>query len=295
MNAIDTTEKRNIKTRIHTYYFNINEPAQARQYDELCARLNAQGYHQHESWGGGSHYSFIADRGLSGQEVTLETTHLFNDQWNTADGCGSDKGLRVFDWAQDAAVLIPAHYKRGHYLEITDEMRAFRADWMECNYCGHQYHKTKAPKFCDKCLDSEYLEKKDLHLLRLTPIGTKWQKDKELAKLTEEESAELLPRFIEAQTERGKARIAKKRADIIEEAESTIKDATTKRDGFLWLMDRGINVDNCIFYNHTQRFSFGWRKPVEKEIESAILEHMSEFPFLYEIKCADGRTLNNEE
>jgi len=55
----------------------------------------------------------------------------------------------------------------------------------------------------------------------------------------------------------------------------------------------GIKIDNCIYYSHTDRFSFGWRSPVSAEVVSEILNVISEFPFLYEIKCDDGKTLQN--
>jgi hypothetical protein len=93
-------------------------------------------------------------------------------------------------------------------------------------------------------------------------------------------------------TERGKERIAKERADLETEYRKEKAAAKTKHDGFLWLMDHGINTENCIYYSHTDRFSFGWRNPVDKEMESAILDVISEFPFAYEIKTADGRKLD---
>lgn len=295
---IDTSTKRNIRTRIFTYYFDVGDEKQSAAWTALIEERKKAGAKMHESWGGqSSHFSFIDELHLNGKEIELETAHLFDDQWNTAAVEGSANGLRVFEFAKDYPATFPARYKKGHYLEITEEMRAFKADWLKCGYCGHDKHKSSGLVFCPDCLDSVHLEADRLHLLRLLPCGSSFNGKR--PELTEAERAELLPKYIEAQTvsngSRAKAHAEKVRADVIRKAAKEIKNATTERDGMIWLMDHGLNIENVIFYNHTQRFSFGWRQPVSKEVESAILEHMSEFPFLYEIKCTDGRTLNNEE
>lgn len=86
-------------------------------------------------------------------------------------------------------------------------------------------------------------------------------------------------------------RAAKKRAQVIERAERDIRKATTQRDGYLWLLDRGIAIDNVIYYDHTDLWSFGWRQPVGPVFLAQILDVISEFGRAYQIKTADGRTL----
>jgi hypothetical protein len=295
---IDTSTKRRIKTRIFTYYFNVNDEKQSAAWSALVDERKAAGAKMHESWGGkSSHFSFIDEKGLNGKEIELETDHLFDDQWNTGPVNGSENGLRVFEFAMDAPINLPKHYKKGHYLEITEEMRAFKADWLKCGYCGHDKHKSAGLVFCPDCLDSVHLKPEDLHLLRLAPAGASFGVKR--AELTEAEKSELLPKYVHAQTiakgSRAKAHAEKVRADVLKKAEQEIENATTERNGMIWLLDHGLNIENVIYYNHTQRFGFGWRQAVSKEVENAILEQISEFPFLYEIKCADGRTLKNEE
>lgn len=280
-----------IKTVLKSYYFNLANADEKTAYAELCNMLKDRGSKVFESHGGGSHYKKFAKDGI---EVELETKHIFDNQWNAAPIEGvTEKGLRVFDWALDAC-LPNKNIKCGHYLEMTEEMVNLRNNTLACGYCGHQEIKTEqSPEFCPHCIDSEYLTKDQLHLTRLQTVSNK-QDRKEL---TDDELAELLPKYIHAQTygnnERDKARLAKQRTDLLNERDNKIKTANTKHDGMIWLLDNGLKIDNVIYYNHTNRFSFGWRSPVSAEVVSEILEKIKEFPFDYEIKCDDGRTLSN--
>lgn len=277
-----------IKTVIHAYRFDVKVPAEKAAYQELRAKLK-DGPHLMESWGGASHYAFVAD--IDGQEIELETECLFDNQWNTAPIAGhSENGLRVFDWAQDAAVLIPANIKQGHYLEQTDEMREVRRNTDKCGYCGKQEPAAKGYVFCPHCIGSQFLTVKDLPMTRMRPVCDSGPRRKESAPLTEAEKAYLLPLYREAQlhgnTERDKARIAKERKDIAAKFEKAVRVATEERDGYTWLMDHGIRTDNVIYYSHTETFSFGWRTPIDAELETELLGELEGFPFAYEIKRA---------
>jgi hypothetical protein len=74
----------------------------------------------------------------------------------------------------------------------------------------------------------------------------------------------------------------KQRDDILEEAEKYIRNATAERDGKLWLWEKGLDLDNVIYYSHTSKFSFGWRSPLDPILKSKLLDVLSEFPFEYE-------------
>ncbi|KAF0123956.1 MAG: hypothetical protein FD152_3178 [Xanthobacteraceae bacterium] len=281
-------------TTVHAYNFDTSTDAGRAGYADLKARLTAMGLECFETHGGGSHYK----PELDGRAVELETKHLFRDQWNTAPIEGvSDKGLRLFDWAQDvnSPIGAPPRIKRGHWLEQTPAMREARRNTMKCGYCGKQEPAAKGYVFCPHCLDSEYLGEGDLHLTRMASVE---DTNKPRAPLTEAEKGHLLPLYREAQihgsTERGRARIASERAKVIEKHRKVTTDATTERDAMLWLMDRGIRTDNVIFYSHTGRFCFGWRKPVGGAVLAELLNIMSEFPAPYDIKTEDGRTLSGE-
>lgn len=284
-----------MKTHIHTYHFDIRVPSEKAEYLSLCKKLRATPGRGDwmESHGRSSHWLNDIP---SGSEIELETKHLFDNQWNTGAIGKYEKGLRVFDWAQDYNPNGNPYIKRGHYLDITPEMVELRDNTHKCGYCGKQEPAQKGYAFCPHCLDSAYLTEKDLHLTRMRPCsaGLKYKSPE----LSEAEKAHLLPLFksaqIHGQTERGKVRIAKARADLLATRDSVILHANREFNGFTWLMDNGVNTENCIYYKHTGVFSFGWRNPVDSVLLSSLLDVITEFPYAYEIKCADGRTLKGE-
>lgn len=280
-----------LTTAYHAYHFDVRYPAQAEAWRELKTKLEAQGLRCFETHGGGSHYCGELD----GRELVLETTHLFDNQWNTAPVEGvTDKGLRVFDWAKDyeSSIGAPKNIKRGHYLDQTEDMARVRRETLKCGYCGHMEPASAGLAFCPACPGSEHLKESDLKLTRLRRICDLREP---FAELTEAEKAELLPRWRDAQIHGGnardKARIAKARAKLEQDYQKKTHNAQTERDGMLWLMDHGINTANVIYYDHTGRFSFGWREPIGAELLSQLLDVISEFGFPYEIKTADGRKL----
>lgn len=94
-------------------------------------------------------------------------------------------------------------------------------------------------------------------------------------------------------------RLAKKRQDIEDRTAATIRNAELQRVGGLWIIDHGLDFDNSIFYNHTGRWCFGWRTPMNDAEVNKVLSVISEFPFPYDIKTAkdgqhNGRTLSGE-
>lgn len=297
-----------IKTVFHAYKFDISNPAEREAYREFCAARAAEGRRVFKTHGNGSHWLPVYD----GLTVELETAHVFDNQWNTAPVGESKNGLRVFDWAEDALWSNGRENvtcRRGHWLELTDAMRELRAQVVKCGYCGAQYGPDRKPipadGFCTKCIASEYLEEKELPLLRLLPAGSKFGTKR--APLTDAERAILLPAYREAQTtgrnvrdaeaeKIARERIAKRRAETIATAERKKANADTVRDIELWTLENlGYKyLGNVIFYDHTGRASFGWCKPLTAEQLSHVLDKISEFRWPYDIKCADGRTLSGE-
>jgi len=78
---------------------------------------------------------------------------------------------------------------------------------------------------------------------------------------------------------------AKRRQDVVDQCDQTIRKATENRDVMLWLMDHDIPTDNAIYYDHTKILTFGWRDKVTDDFASKLLDVASEFPFDYEIKA----------
>lgn len=88
-------------------------------------------------------------------------------------------------------------------------------------------------------------------------------------------------------------RINKALAELETERDGKIQQAQEKFAAFSWLASRAFQLDNWIYYSHTRSFCFGWKNPVKPHELAAFLEVASEFPAAYEVKCSDGRTLNN--
>lgn len=281
-----------LKTTLYTYYFNISQPKDAEQYAALVARMKEKGVECFETWGGSSHY--LGEK-YNNTPIGIETEHLFGNQWNTTPIEGkSETGLRVHDWAQDYPANFSNYIKKGHYIDVTPEMKAALDNTHKCGYCGKQEPAQKGYVFCPHCIDSEYLTEDNLHLTRMQAVSN----NKNRKPLSEAEKAHLLPLFIKAQTEgnseRSKAKIEKRRADLLKEKEEAIRVAETEYNGLLWLMDREIKTDNVIFYKHTGVFCFGWRgNGVDVSVKDRLLDIISEFPYSYEIKCVDGTSVSH--
>ncbi|MCP4570569.1 MAG: hypothetical protein GY841_23540 [FCB group bacterium] len=213
----------------------------------------------------------------------VETKRIFSNQYNTTEG------FRIFE--KCSCLSTPSMKKlRGYYIaEGIEKIREYQATVRACGYCGAQYiglprNFQQAQTFCDKCLDSQYLEKKDLHLLRLHFILDKNDREP----LTEGEEAWLMPQYIERQTKGENSRNAKhlrdQRARIEADFKKDTENAKAEHDGLIWLMDNNVSIDNVIYYNHTKRFCFGWRHPVGADVKSELLDLLCEFPFDYDIK-----------
>lgn len=275
-----------IETIRHDYWFDVRKPEDKAAYDALAAKLTGEGLKCFETWGGGSHYNAKLD----GKTLQLETRFLFADQWNTAPIEGiSDKGLRVHDWAQDYPVDFSSSIKRGHWLRQTDRMRAIRRETRVCGYCGKNYPSgtARGESFCTACIGSEYLKETELHLLRLLPVAMHLPKR---APLTDAERALLLPLYTAQQTKGNDARAVARAKRVREQNASKFATAKLEHDGTLWLLDHGVNTENCIFYSHRRVFTFGWRAPVSAAIRSQLLDILVEFPYEYEIKAEEVKS-----
>lgn len=287
-----------MKTVLHHYCFDISKPAEKAAYVDLLENtlkkvgfpfwfMNLDGGYTATS----AAWDFMDKVRKAAGAVELETTHLFDNQWNSAPIPGvGESGLRLFNLAE--CKYHNRYVKEGYWLEQTPEMREILRNTHKCGYCGAQEPAQKGYTFCPHCIGSEYLTEETLHLTRMVPVR---DSNKKRAELTAAERANLLPVYKEAQlygnTVRDKARLKKQRADIQKEFDSVTKRAQIERDGLTALLDLGLKIDNVIYYAHTNRFSFGWRSPVSPAVLSGILDVISEFPYPYEIKCADGRKL----
>lgn len=119
-------------------------------------------------------------------------------------------------------------------------------------------------------------------LLRIRSLGH----DEPYNELTDAEMSHLMPEYIASQisgqAKRKEERQIEQRQSAIEDCDSKTSNALAARDGKLWLLDHGVDLDNVIYYTHTRKFAFGWRNPLAPEVRSALLDILSEFPFEYE-------------
>lgn len=267
-----------IKTKIHIYEFNLGDADQARAYRELREKLEQDKDRRF--------FNCNAEPGkeleLQDGEIELETKFLFADQWNSTTA-------RVFDWYEG----IYRHIKRGHWLEMTDEMRALRQNVLVCGFCGANYDREDfGGEFCVRCLGSEYLKESQIHLLRLLSVAA--GRFSVRAELSDTERTVMLPLYIDRQTKDSESRAVARRKKVREDVENKFlaetEAARIEHDGFIWLLDHDISIENCIYYSHTGKFSFGWRQPVSEGVKSRLLEMLTEFGYSYEIKAESGVT-----
>lgn len=297
-----TQTLKTLKTTLHTFCFDTRTPEGLEGWNAFKEERTLDGT-QALRFGPVLSNCHLPMVKYDGQTVELEAEkNLFDNQWNMVTEAG---GVRVFDYALQsdnaphaAPLSAPRGIRRGHWLEQTNEMRALRAGTHKCGYCGAKYGQERAGTFCDSCIDGEYLDKKELYLLRLLPLS---DRDGKRAPLTQDERNILEPLYTEGRirgvTERGKARMAKARADLVASRDKTIRIANTRFAGMTWIMDKGFSTDNVIFYDHMANgagvFSFGWRKPLDKETTDTLLDIISEFPFEYELVTDHRGKLGN--
>lgn len=286
-------------TTVHAYSYDISTPEGKTAWNTLQAYMAAQNvvriFHAL-----GSYYM----PQLDGVVVTLETKHVFDNQWNTAPIPGvSDSGYRLFDWALEA--VRNSAIKRGHWLEQTPEMIALRADTLKCGYCGTQYSASDPTtgQFCVSCLGSEYLKSTELYLTRIAGLAINTKR----APLTDEETAVLMPLYLAEQAGKGTARAiaarARMRASLDSDYETamtkTVDTLTVKYRGKAWLMDHGCSMrllKDVIYYDSRSIFTFGWQHPLDNDSDlDWLLANLSEFPYEYEIKTIHRGTLSGRE
>jgi hypothetical protein len=265
-----------MKTILHTYSFNTNNADEKKDYQELVKDLKATKGRGHwlNCWG-----PQTKDRKrIEAGEVTLETAHLFSNQWNTDT-------MRVFDWYEE--YNIEDKIKRGYYLDITKEMIDVRNYTSNCGWCGKQEPSAKGYLFCPHCIGSEYLTEDKLHLTRMMPVAND-SPSLRRANLSEIETAILLPLWKESQiggkSERGLARTKKVRDQLTELYNENSEKNEVTYQGKMWWLDQGFELDNLIYYSHTKVFTWGWRHLLTYAEVQKVLEVISEFQYDYCIK-----------
>lgn len=288
MNTIEQTEQTVqtnfpiLDTTIHSYVLDTSKLDQAKEYNYMCKKLQAQGLKKSKTLAFQYKVPWMQIKSES-FPCRLETKWLFDNQWNA-----SEPNFRLWDWDEKISDYAQ-HLKIGYYIEQTPAMIEIRKTVLKCRYCGAHYR--VAQSFCNACLGNEYLTIDNLHLLRLTPIC---DLGKPIQPLEGDELETLKVAFHAAQihgtTKRDKKRIHETRQKVVREFATEIHAATTKHDGFLWFLDRGLNTANLIYYPHKNQFSLGWRNPITSpELLAYWRDQTKDFPFPLEIKTSKNQ------
>jgi hypothetical protein len=274
-----------IKVKLNYYRFDISNLEEAQKYKDVCETIPHKKDTTHHSNFKiyGSNTPFLQKiKELDKRDfVDIDTKYLFSNQFNTSE---KSLNLRVYLWNE--YIYPNKDIKEGYFLSNCEELLKRLDNTFKCSYCGKQYPRKERDKliFCNSCLDSEYLTIDNLPLLRLRKIKDKGK----ILPLNDCDFELLKSNFIEAQikgsSKRGKERIAKLRNDLLTEYQTTKTNAETKYKGMLWLLDKGINTSNVIYYNHTNIFTFGWRKKLSFQEEQEFKEELKDFPYNYKIE-----------
>lgn len=268
-----------MKVELIKYNLNISLPNDADKYNLIRGKCKKLGYVLFDVYSNApfNHYDMPSIQ-------TIDPSHLFANQYNTIEG------YRIHDWYE--SIVENRNIKQGYYLDGDIEtLNEAKRTQLVCGYCGDRSY-DHSIEFCDKCLDSEYLERKNLYLLRLLPVCDEKNTRKPLSN---SEKDVLYPLFTHRQTiatdSRNVAKLAKQRMSIVKKYQRINRTNLTEYRGFTWFMDNHLPIDNIIYYDHSNHFCIGWRQPVDDEVSSKFLELMSEFPYPYKIKRQSGHTL----
>ena len=79
-----------------------------------------------------------------------------------------------------------------------------------------------------------------------------------------------------------------------EEEEKIFRESVEKAEdrlaGFNFLMEDNISQENCIYYEHTGVFCFGWKQPLPDAAADYLEELLEDFPGKFEIKRQSEET-----
>jgi hypothetical protein len=271
-----------VKTEVIAYRYDLDDSEQRIAYSQLQEQMANKGIKLMRV------YSMDNSKeSVESGFVSLDTSHLFGDQWNTTDDSESNPKRRIFNWYES---IVPNKVIRyGHYTMVTDEMRQLQEDVLKCGFCGNHEWASKAGHFCDQCIGSSYLSADEVDLLLMVPVSKSFGANrKELIETGQigstEEFEHVMAEYRAAQLRQSEIASEKARNEVEQRYQNGLAKITAERDGFLWLLDHGINVDNCIYYSHAKTFCFGWRNSLDKTARADLEQALEGFPFKFEFK-----------
>lgn len=278
-----------MKAIVRCYSIDTRTESGAKAWADLCAKLEALGFHKFETLGSPDRDDYRRKiRELDGKQVTLDIDHIFDNQWNTKEN------LRVFDWYVGGEFSDPGPLKAGYWLDHLGDVKALRATRHTCGYCGYQEDNPQYT-FHERCLASSHIQEGDLYLLRMQPISLSAR-----PKLYPEEKAYLLPKLVRAKVFKDPDdTYTVKRAERIFADERKWNAMMAKRirehaEGVEFLAEAGFNLNNFLYYNHSGVFAFGaLGAPYSEAVADALQAALEGFPAHYTIQVKDGAVRTN--
>lgn len=258
-----------ITVTLNKYFLNLKKEGDAERYEAIKEIAKGLGHKLFDSIGGQRYHEITAYFNKLPNVQTIETKHLFNNQYDTVEG------FRIFDWEEEICVNN-RNIKEGYYLTgDLDKLKEAKENQLCCGYCGHRYDKRETElKFCNACLDSEYLEEKNLPLLLLQPVSSEGERHKAI---TENVTAEIhaawdaaKPKMIERMELARRKRCNDKATRLESDLEKKIEEVRI----LTTLLRHGISTDNLIYYSHTNKWTFGWSKKLVESERAAIIEQL---------------------
>jgi len=84
--------------------------------------------------------------------------------------------------------------------------------------------------------------------------------------------------------EKAKQDLKKRHADALLKIEKDIENSKIELAAFQWLIEHDIEIENCIYYNHTGMFCFGWREKLTDKEKMELTNKLAGFPYTYDFK-----------
>ena len=117
------------------------------------------------------------------------------------------------------------------------------------------------------------------------PVASQSDRDE----LSEEELAMLTEEFNKAQVKAIHRDYSIEEQNLkFEEEYKLFRESLDKAEnrfiGFNFLRNNNISQDNCIYYDHTGVFCFGWKHPLPDAAADYLEKLLEDFPGKYEIK-----------
>lgn len=285
------------------YRFDVSNEDESDYYQQMCVDMREQNggsYINRQTLGSWSPSKearafnmALFQYGSTHNTIQIDTSHLFDGQFNTPKGVITENGIRAFLWAEYD--YPNTDIKEGYFLiDSCNTLKKLLASTYGCGFCGVQYDAAQALELdyaCPSCIASRYLTLDNLNLLHLLPLNAprntvrrfspekfKLMADRMTAAKWEVQSAveaRYFPETRKAETDIHNAKVAKMEKEL---------------NAKLWLLDNGIKINDFIFYHHTGRGCFGWHGDgVDQQAADKLKTLLVNCPFEYDIKIRGNK------